>query len=129
MISRPEIRYIVTSVNEITGVPSQPDSSRRKFMSISRAVARNRVSINLSTWKQLPRSASDDLKNEILTHFVIRPEDRKGLERAPLLVANKSWRHWKNKLVRQYVHKQTTPFDKYPKISQEEWAEFAAHAF
>ena len=129
IIFRPEIRYIVTSVNEMTGVPLQPDYTRRKFMSIFRAVSRNRVSINLPTWKQLPVSARDALKHEILTHFVIRPEDRKGLERAALLVANKSWRHWKNKLVREYLHNQRTPFDKYPQISKEEWAEFVAHAF
>ena len=118
----------MTSVNEMTGVPSQPDYTRRKFMSISRVVSRNRVSINYPTWKQLPGSVRDGLKNEILTHFVIRPEDRKRLERAALLVAAKSWRNWKNKLVREYVHNQRTAFNKYPQISEEEWAEFVAHA-
>ena len=94
------------SVNEMTGVPSQPDYTRRKFMSISRAVSRNHVSINYPTWKQLPGSVRDGLKNEILTHFVLPPDQdsRKRLERATLLVASKSWRHWKNKLVREYMH-------------------------
>ena len=131
IIFRPQIRYIVTSVNEMTGVPSQPDYTRRKFVSISRAVSRNRVSINYPTWKQVPGSVRYGLKHEVLTHFVIPPyqDSRKRLERAALLVASKSWRHWKKKLVREYVHNQRTPFDKYPQISEEEWSEFvAAHA-
>ena len=128
IIFRPEIRYIVASLNEMTGVPSHPDSTRRKFMCICRTVARSRVSINLPTWKQLPESSREALKNEILAHFVVRSgEDMKRLQRAALSVAGKSLRNWKNTLLREYVHKQRTPFDKYPQISEEEWAEFVAN--
>ena len=129
IIFSPEIRYIVASVNEMTGVPSHPDSTRRKFMCICRTVARRRVSINLPTWKQLPEPSREGLKNEILAHFVIQShDDMKRLQRAALFVAGKSWRNWKNKLMREYVHNQRTPFDKYPQISEEEWAEFVGHA-
>jgi hypothetical protein len=72
----------------------------------------------------MPKYVGANIKNEILTYFVIRGEDKKHLKREDLLVTRKAWKQWKCKLVRDFVHKKITPFAKYLQISKEEWAEF-----
>jgi hypothetical protein len=83
------------------------------------------VSINLPSWKKVSMDEHDDMKKEILKYFIIRNEaDKKRVERAALMTANKAWKQWKSKLMTEYVDRQLTPFLVWPQIKEEAWAQF-----
>jgi len=92
---RPEVKYTVTSINKYNGAPFKPDVCRRKFSSICGIVARERVSINLASWKEVSKTARDDIKKEVLKYFIIRnKDDLKRAGRVALLIAGKVWKQW-----------------------------------
>lgn len=88
-------------------------------------MARERVSINLEDWRKLTKTARDSIKNEILKYFTIRnSDDLKRVERAALLIACKAWKQWKSRLVTEFVDQEKSPFELFPQIDEEVWAEF-----
>lgn len=115
----------MTAISPSNGAPFKPDAARKKFSTVCGIVARDRVSINLPHWKKVSQNERDDIKKEILKYFIIRdPADKKRVERAALLTANKAWKQWKSKLVTEYVDREKTPFLVWPQIKEEAWAEF-----
>lgn len=123
--TRPEARYVVTAIDPANGGPLKPDAARKKFKTVCGIVARERVSINLPSWKKVSKEDRAAMKREILKYFIIRTDDdRKRVERAALLTANKAWKAWKSKLVTEYVYQDLTPFSVWPQIKEEVWAEF-----
>ena len=83
------------------------------------------MSINLASWKEVSKTARDDIKKEVLKYFIIRnKDDLNHAGRAALLIAGKAWKQWKSKLVMEYARVNITPFAKFPQIKEDAWAEF-----
>ena len=115
----------MTRVHFKSGAPFKPDIARKKFSRLCGQIAREQVSINRSSWRQVPKALKDGIKNEVLKYFIIRDSnDKKCVERAALLIACKSWKQWKSRLVTEFVDEDKSPLDLYPMITKEEWAEF-----
>lgn len=123
--SRPDCKYTVTRVHFKSGAPFKPDIARKKFSRLCGQVARERVNINLSDWRQLSNNARAGIKKEILKYFIIRDSsDLERVERAALLIACKAWKQWKSRLVTEFVDQDKSPLELYPMIKKEDWVEF-----
>ena len=71
MFIRPEVKTAVTSINELTGAPLEPENARIKFSTVCGVVARDRVSLLLPSWKEMPDCLRVRIRNEILDYFSI----------------------------------------------------------
>ena len=115
---RPETKYTVTLLNVATWALFKPDQSRRKFSIVYGIVARDQVSINIPTWREVKKDKDScaGIKNDILRHFILkdpRKDAQQLVERAALMTAAKAWKQWKCTLVKEYMNEGVTPFDKY----------------
>ena len=100
---RPEFKCLVTALNPFTGAVLKPDSSRRKFLTVCGIMARETVSINLASWKNVGKTARAALVKSILDHFHFvvdsNPKTVKKVGHAAILIASKAWKQWKSRLV------------------------------
>ena len=91
--TRPEVKCKVTSLNMFTGAPFKPDSSRRKFSTVCGIVARERVPINLASWKQFTKKDRTLIKKDIRDNFDFADQSTKAMkrvERTAILIAGKA---------------------------------------
>ena len=61
-------------LNPASGAPFKPDQSKRKFSTVCGIMARDRVSINIPTWREVKKDkdACAGIKNDIVRHFIIK---------------------------------------------------------
>ena len=62
----------------------EPDLARRKFKTVCGYVARDRIPINLKSWKQFKGSPRKNLLKEIMKHFAFPIKWKDDVNRAAL---------------------------------------------
>ncbi|KAL6647076.1 hypothetical protein ACP70R_014513 [Stipagrostis hirtigluma subsp. patula] len=119
----PETRYVITAVSR-AGNPFQPKEAARQFRTACGVLAKERVSINLASWKKLGESEKDLLWNDLLEKFEI-PEEYEAIVRVRALKSMaQAFRAFKHKLTKYYALIGQAPFEDYPFIHKQGWEIF-----
>jgi hypothetical protein len=119
--------YDVHSLDPSNGAPFEPDGVGKRLATICGIVARELVSINYNSWREVSEALRIAITDEILGYFKLASSLMKQLphvQRAALLTACKAWKSWKHMLVTEFVNVKGTPFHKFPFIEKVDWAEF-----
>ena len=104
----------MTRVHFKSGAPFKPDIARKKFSRLCGQIARERVGINTSSWRKVPKSVKAGIKKEVLKYFIVRDSsDLERVERAALLIVCKAWKKWKFRLMTEFVDQDKSPLELY----------------
>lgn len=114
---KPKGRFTITRV-DASGTPLSPRRAASAFRTTVRIVAHKRVKITYNSWKDLTKDQKDTLVTEILQSFLIPEEHQASEQRYTLLAACKVWRNFKSTLIKNYVEKDLTCFQKYPFVDE-----------
>ena len=111
----------------MSGAPLSPHRAASAFRTTVGVVTRERVKITYDSWKEYTKVENQKagLLKEIFKSFYIPEQHKASVQRYALLAACKAWRNFKSTLIKDYVEKDLTPFQKYPFV-EEYWEDFVA---
>ena len=109
------------------GPPLIPRQAASAFRTTVGVVTRERVKITYDSWKEYTKVKNQKagLLEENFKSFQIPEQHKASVQRYALLAACKAWRNFKSTLIKDYVEKDLTPFQKYPFV-EEYWEDFVA---
>jgi len=116
--------YVITGVDTATGAPTAPREVAQKFSNNRGCIVRDHVPITVKEWKAVPMNEKEALLEQLFNIFVVPEEHKKAVARHAGIVMANALKNWRYQVNKDCVKKGKEPFDKWPKITPEQWREF-----
>ena len=119
----PEGIYTITHVG-VEGEPVAPREACAKFRNSCGFLVKEHVPITVTDWRLLPEETKEFLWATLQRTIRFPTGTEEAAKQNALKTMGKSFRGWKSELNKEFVKKNLVPFNKYGKITPDQWAEF-----
>ncbi|KAK3126690.1 hypothetical protein QOZ80_7AG0560730 [Eleusine coracana subsp. coracana] len=119
----PTDKVIVTAI-AADGMPI-PKKERQRMRRLAGLIARQRVSLVLSNFSSLGKEGKKVMFTDyVMPYLEFNKEMKdKGLKRS-MKAISKCWRNYKSTLVKEFIIKKRSPFERFKHLKQEDWDAF-----